>query len=286
MALGGVALDPFLEGDVHDAAWWSIAGMPALFGALTVLPIAATCKRFFGTGAGAIGAWLMALMPGHVSHSTFALADHDAFVILFMSLDSTSGYALLIPLATISYSRTPTGTLFTLSREFVQHSRSTLLLWHKPSWLVFPFCTVALGWKGFVYGLAIVYAAFFVQTAINLVRRRDSMPVTAAIIVMMLTTFILPLPFYGNLQLNLIWDARGFPKPLFYIVGFTIINGWIVTAFRDKPWLMVIIMGAGISTVLLGTLYILQVLGIFQRLGRTDNRWILLHQEQGLRNHC
>ena len=87
------------------------------------------------------------------------------------------------------------------------------------------------------------------------------MPVTAAIIVMMLTTFILPLPFYGNLQLNLIWDASGF-QPLFYIVGFTIINGWIVTAFRDKPWLMVIIMGAGISTVLLGTLYILQVLGL------------------------
>ena len=58
LALGGSLLDPFLEGDVHDAAWWSIAGMPAVYGALTVLPIAATCKRFFGTGAGAIGAWL------------------------------------------------------------------------------------------------------------------------------------------------------------------------------------------------------------------------------------
>ena len=44
LALGGVALDPFLEGDVYDAAWWSIAGMPAVYGALTVLPIAADRK--------------------------------------------------------------------------------------------------------------------------------------------------------------------------------------------------------------------------------------------------
>ena len=261
LALGGVALDPFLEGDVHDAAWWSIAGMPALFGALTVLPIAATCKRFFGTGAGAIGAWLMALMPGHVSHSTFALADHDAFVILFMSLGF---YFWLCAVDSIGNDKlledsnwNPLHLVKGIRAAFKEHPAAMA----QAILAGVSFATVALGWKGFVYGLAIVYAAFFVQTAINLVRRRDSMPVTAAIIVMMLTTFILPLPFYGNLQLNLIWDASGF-QPLFYIVGFTIINGWIVTAFRDKPWLMVIIMGAGISTVLLGTLYILQVLGI------------------------
>ncbi|MEE2747530.1 MAG: STT3 domain-containing protein [Candidatus Thermoplasmatota archaeon] len=261
LALGGIALNPFIEGDVHDAAWWSIAGMPAIYGALTVLPIAATCKRFFGTGAGAIGAWLMALMPGHVSHSTFALADHDAFVILFMSLgfyfwlcavDSIGSEKLLE-----KSSWNPLHMISGIKEAFKQHpgAMAQALL------AGVSFATVALGWKGFVYGLAIIYAAFFMQTALNLLRRRDSMPLTAAITVLMLTTFLLPLPFYGNLQLNLIWDASGF-QPLFYIVGFTIINGWIVTAFRDKPWLMVIIMGTGIITALLGTLYILQLLGI------------------------
>jgi len=261
LALGGTALDPFLDGDVHDAAWWSIAGMPAIYGALTVLPIAATCKRFFGTGAGAIGAWLMALMPGHVSHSTFALADHDAFVILFMSLgfyfwlcaaDSIGSDKLLE-----KSSWNPLQMVAGIRESFKQHpaAMAQALL------AGVSFATVALGWKGFVYGLAIIYAAFFMQTALNLLRRRDSMPLTSAITVMMLTTFLLPLPFYGNLQLNLIWDASGF-QPLFYIVGFTVINGWIVTAFRDKPWLMVIIMGSAITTALLGTLYILQLLDI------------------------
>ena len=261
LALGGVALDPFLEGDVYDAAWWSIAGMPAVYGTLTVLPIAATCKRFFGTGAGAIGAWLMALMPGHVSHSTFALADHDAFVILFMSLGF---YFWLCAVDSIGSDKlledsdwNPLHMVKGIQAAFKQHpgAMAQALL------AGVSFATVALGWKGFVYGLAIIYAAFFMQTMLNLLRRRDSMPLTAAITVMMLTTFLLPLPFYGNMQLNLIWDASGF-QPLFYIVAFTIINGWVVTAFRDKPWLMVVIMGSGITTVLLGSLYILQLLDI------------------------
>ena len=261
LALGGTALDPFLEGDVHDAAWWSIAGLPAVYGALTVLPIAATCRRFFGTGAGAIGAWLMALMPGHVSHSTFALADHDAFVILFMSLGF---YFWLCAVDTIGSDKlledsdwNPLHMIKGIQASFKQHPAAMA----QAILAGVSFATVALGWKGFVYGLAIIWVAFFLQTAINLVRRRDSMPLTSAIIVMMSVTFLLPLPFYGNMQLNLIWDASGF-QPLFYIIGFTVINGWIVTAFRDKPWLMVIIMGSAITTLLLGSLYILQVLDI------------------------
>ena len=261
LALGGELLNPFLDGDAHDAAWWSVAAMPAIYGALTVLPIAATCKRFFGAGAGVIGAWLIALMPGHVSHSTFALADHDAFVILFMSLGfhfwlravESAGSDKLLDTSDWN----PMHIVKGVQAAFEQRAEAmAFALLAGVS-----FATVALGWKGFVYGLAIIYAAFFVQTALNLLRRRDSMPLTAAALVMMLTSFVLALPFYGNMQLNLIWDASGF-QPMFYIIGFTAINGWIVTAFRDKPWLMVIIMGGAISTALLGTLYLLQMLDI------------------------
>ncbi len=261
LALGGELLNPFLDGDVHAAAWWSVAGMPAIYGALTVLPVAATCKRFFGTGAGAIGAWLIALMPGHVSHSTFALADHDAFVILFMSLGfyfwlraaEAAGSDRLLETSDWNPMQMVKGVQAAFSQRAPAMAYALLA--------GVSFATVALGWKGFVYGLAIIYAAYFVQTALNLLRRRDSMPLTAAALVMMTTAFLLPLPFYGNMELDLIWDASGF-QPMFYILGFTVINGWVVTSFRDKPWLMVIIMGGGISTVLLGTLYLLQVMDI------------------------
>ena len=168
---------------------------------MTVLPIAATCRRFFGTGAGAIGAWLMALMPGHVSHSTFALADHDAFVIFFMSLGF---YFWLCAVDKIGSDKlledsdwNPLHMVKGIRAAFKQHpaAMAQALL------AGVSFATVALGWKGFVYGLAIIYAAFFMQTAINLVRRRDSMPLTAAIIVMMFTTFLLPLPFLSLIHI-------------------------------------------------------------------------------------
>ncbi|MEE3310924.1 MAG: STT3 domain-containing protein, partial [Candidatus Thermoplasmatota archaeon] len=167
LALGGAALNPFLEGDVHDAAWWSIAGLPAVYGALTVLPIAATCRRFFGTGAGAIGAWLMALMPGHVSHSTFALADHDAFVILFMSLGF---YFWLCAVDTIGSDKLledsdwkPLHMIKGIQASFKQHPAAMA----QAILAGVSFATVALGWKGFVYGLAIIWVAFFLQTALN-----------------------------------------------------------------------------------------------------------------------
>ncbi|MDP6899243.1 MAG: STT3 domain-containing protein [Candidatus Thalassarchaeaceae archaeon] len=262
LALGGELLNPFLAGDANDAVWWSVAGLPALYGALTVLPIAATCRRFFGAGAGAVGAWLIALMPGHVSHSTFALADHDAFVILFMSLGF---YFWLCAVECAGSDRlletshwNPLHMLKGIQASFTKHAQAM-------AYAILAgvsIATVALGWKGFVYGLAIIYAAYFVQTALNLLRRRDSMPLTSAAIVMMITAFLLPLPFYGNLQLNLLWDASGF-QPMFYILGFTVINGWVVTSFRDKPWLMVLVMGGGVLTFVLGTLYLLQVLEIY-----------------------
>ena len=36
------------------------------------------------------------------------------------------------------------------------------------------FSIVALGWKGFVYGPAIIFLAYFIQVAMNMFRRKDS----------------------------------------------------------------------------------------------------------------
>ena len=53
--------------------------MPAIYGALILLPLAGIARRVHSNLAGVITAWLIALMPGHIGHSTFALADHDSF---------------------------------------------------------------------------------------------------------------------------------------------------------------------------------------------------------------
>ena len=83
IALVSMLLEPMLG---EDAIWYAILGLPAIFGALTVFPIAAIAKDNFGKSTGVVAAWLIAFMPAHVSHSTWALADHDAFVMLFISM--------------------------------------------------------------------------------------------------------------------------------------------------------------------------------------------------------
>ncbi len=257
LALAGKLLNPFVAGDVNEAAWWGTTAMPAIYGALTVLPIAAMAHKQFGKGAGATAAWLMALMPGHVGHSTFALADHDAFVMLFTSLGV---YFWMIAVGAAGSDKLledahwhPRHLARGISAAFQYRSKAMAY-----SILAgVSFATVALGWKGFVYILAIIFVAYFLQTSVNMLRRRDNMPVTAAMIVMVGTAFLLPLPFYANPELSLLLDASGF-QPMFYILFAVLANGWVVTAYRDKPWLMVIVTGLSLLSVVLLVLWMLQ----------------------------
>ena len=49
-------------------------------------PVAAIARDHVSKPAAVIAAWLIAMMPGHISRSTWANADHDAFVMFFMAL--------------------------------------------------------------------------------------------------------------------------------------------------------------------------------------------------------
>ena len=59
--------------------------MPAIYGALICSPWQVLLEEYTVT-LPVITAWLIALMPGHIGHSTFALADHDSFALLFISM--------------------------------------------------------------------------------------------------------------------------------------------------------------------------------------------------------
>jgi asparagine N-glycosylation enzyme membrane subunit Stt3 len=238
MAVGGMLLAPILGVPAEEAVWWSVAALPVIYGTLTVLPMASIGRRFFSKGTGAVVAWLIALMPGHVSKSTFAMADHDAFVILFLTLGfyfwlkavEAAGSDKLVTRASWRPSYFLKGIKATFEQRPTAISNAILA--------GFAFATVALGWKGFVYGLAILYAAFFLQVLLNMFRRRDSMPLTVAALAMMVSAFLLPLPFYAHMELELLWDASGF-QPMFYILAFTFVTGYIASASRDLPWLVI-----------------------------------------------
>ena len=262
LALGGFGLSWLLEMPAEEAVWWSVAAFPAIFGALIVLPLAAMARRMHSDTAGIVTAWLIALMPGHISHSTFGLADHDAFALLFLSMAFYFWVRAIEGLGTERMFATPSSNPLYLVAGIRETWRRNPRTMAYATLSGISFATVALGWKGFVYGPGILFLAFAGQIALNMFRKRDSLPLTSTTLQMLLTTFLIPLPFYNWPGLNLVFDPSGF-QPMFYIIGFTIALGWVSSAFRDKPWLLVLASGTMLIGGILAILYVLQELEIY-----------------------
>ena len=85
LAMGGIFLSWLTEMPLEEAVWWSVETQPAVWGALIVIPLAGMARRFHSPLAGIAASWLIALMPGHITHSTFGLADHDSFAMFFLT---------------------------------------------------------------------------------------------------------------------------------------------------------------------------------------------------------
>ena len=257
LALGGLALEWLTGIAAEEVVWWSVAGLPAIFGALIVLPVAGIANRLHSAQAGIFAAWLMALMPGHISHSTFGLADHDSFALLFLTLAIYFWVRALGEIGSERVFRDPSANPLYLVAGIREMWNRNPVMMSYATLAGISFSTVALGWKGFVYGPGILFLAFAFQIVLNMFRRRDSLPLTSAALQMMFTTFLIPLPFYIWPGLNLLWAPSGF-QPMFYIVGFTIALGWVASSFRDKPWLLVLGSGGLLFGGILSALWVLQ----------------------------
>ena len=238
LALGGILLSPILGISAENAVWWSVAALPAIYGALIVFPVGGMAREVFGKGAGVLAAWLIALMPGHVSHTTFALADHDSFVLLFATIGF---YYYIQSMKNVNDDRVLSNSTWN-PRYMFEGFRS---VWDNQrlatSYAILSgvsFAIVALAWKGFVYAPSILFVFYMIQILLNLFRRRDSMAITVLTITMLMALWLTALPFYMHPALGLLLNGEF--QAMFYITGLIIVSGYIVCSARDKPWLMVI----------------------------------------------
>ena len=265
LAIGAMILQPFL-GD--DAVWWSMLALPAIYGALTILPVAAIAKDHFGKAAGVIAAWLIAFMPAHVTHSTWGLADHDSFVMLFIAI------GFMFYLRAVRYAgserlvRTTSIRPLHMIRAMGAVAQERKYAMSNAVLAGVAFAAASLGWKGFVVGPAILFLAYAAQVAINMFRRRDSTILSTLFLTMLMTNFLIALPFYAHPQLNLMLDGTGL-QPFLFILLFTIVIMYITTGFRDKPWLLVLGTLAVGAAVFLASLYVLKLTNL-------SNAWDVL----------
>ncbi len=260
MAVGAMILEPFI-GTPEDAVWWSMLGLPAVYGALTIFPIAIMAKEHFGKGAGVIAAWLIAFMPAHVTHSTWALADHDSFVMLFISIGFMYWLRAVKYAGSARITKTTSAHPMSFVRAFGDVAKHRQAAMANAVLAGVAFGIVALGWKGFVVGPSILFLAYALQVALNMFRRRDSTTLSVMFLVMLTTIFLMALPFYGHPQLNLVFDSTGL-QPFLFIFGFTLAISFVTTGFRDKPWLLVLGTLAALATVFFSILFVLKSLDL------------------------
>ena len=270
LAIGAMILQPVLG---ENAVWWSMLALPAVYGALTIWPVAAIARDHFGKAAGVIAAWLIAFMPAHVTHSTWGLADHDSFVMLFIVL------GFMFYLRAVKYAgserlvRSTSIHPLDMLRAMGAVARERKYAMSNAVLAGVAFGAASLGWKGFVAGPAILFLAYAAQVALNMFRRRDSTILSTLFLTMLLTNLLIAMPFYAHPQMNLMLNATGL-QPFLFILLFTVVITYITTGFRDKPWLLVLGTLAVGATVFLGALYVLKVANL-------SNAWDVLFTGSG-----
>ena len=271
IAVFAMLLDPFFANG--DAVWWAILSLPAIYGALTIFPVAFIAREHIGPKASVIAAWLIAFMPAHVSHTTWALADHDAFIMLFITLGFMFWLRAVKYAGTERLVRTSSAT----PRAFIA-GISAVIEQRKAAFAAavlagVSFGIVSLGWKGFVVGPSILFLAYASQVGLNMFRRRDSTTLNVLFLTMLSVNFLMALPFYGHPHINLILDGTGL-QPFLFIFVFTLAISFVTTGFRDKPWLLILGVLASAGVVFFLALWLLKQANL-------SNAWDVLFTGSG-----
>jgi len=246
IAIVGLILSPFFE-STDDSVWWAMQVLPAIYGALIVFPVYAIGRAQFGKEAGLIGAFLIGVNSGHVSHSTLALADHDSYIILF----GTTTFFFFMRALTISNDRkwvsdwTNFDSIKQGLSEFVKSERIALGYAGLAGMTI---AMIAMSWKGFPYIMAIIAIYLGFQMLINAFRRVDSLTTGMIGLITLSLPVLLSYPYYHTMGfINTWWEA-----PAYILLGYIIMSVLMITT-RDLPWLLVI----GSSTFLALVFYLL-----------------------------
>ena len=271
IAVLAMLLEPFFANG--DAVWWAILSLPAIYGTLTILPVASIAREHIGPKAAVIAAWLLAFMPAHVSHTTWALADHDGFIMLFITLGFMFWLRAVKYAGTERLIRTSSATpmAFITSISAVMNQRKAAFAAAVLAGVSFGI--VSLGWKGFVVGPSILFLAYAAQVALNMFRRRDSTTLNVLFLTMLSVNLLMALPFYGHPQIDMILNGTGL-QPFLFIFVFTLAISFVTTGFRDKPWLLILGVLASAGVVFFVVLFLLKQANI-------SNAWDVLFTGSG-----
>ncbi|MEC9332602.1 MAG: carboxypeptidase regulatory-like domain-containing protein, partial [Candidatus Thermoplasmatota archaeon] len=255
IAIVGLALSPLFE-STEESVWWAMEVLPAFYGALIIFPVYAIGRAQFGKEAGLVGAFLIGINSGHVSHSSLALADHDSYIILF----GTTAFFFFMRALTVANDRkwvSDWSDWKEIKKGLLNFAEAEKLALGYAGLSGITITMISLSWKGFPYimGIIAIYLGF--QMLINAFQRVDSLTTASLGLVTMSMPVIFSYPYYHTMGfVGTWWEA-----PAYILLGYVLLSLLMVTT-RDLPWLLVIGSSAGMATAIYLLLtYVFEELG-------------------------
>lgn len=243
VAVTGTVLSGISGLSLNDATGFVLVLSTPVWSALTIIPLFMLTRAAFGTRAGLLASLLFALMPGNITRSVIADADHDAMILFFVVF---ALYFLFRALVSMKGTKWVTDwrdrkTIRPGIKNYLDTNKRSLIYAMLGGLCV---ATVAMVWTGYTYLLIIILVYFLVQVLINRFRNVDSMGEFFIVFAMLMTAFVVMAPLYW--QMN--YWGQWFDVPFFLFLGAMIVGGLFMVS-RDYPWTLVIPAVIGIIAV-------------------------------------
>lgn len=214
-----------------EALGYAMQFLPALYGALLVVPVYVIGSSLFNRKSGILGAFLVALIPIHLSSghgSAYSLFDHDSLVLLL----TTSAMMFLV-----------------LSLKERQTQKSVLLAFMSGICVA----GMSLTWVAaqYIYTLIAVYAV--AQMVMDILLSKIDIQVPRATLVALFAGYALALPLF--------WYRNGFLPTTelaiaLGVAAFSVIYLWL--GRQNIPWVISIPSLFGLGGVALAFLYLIR----------------------------
>ena len=194
-----------------DAMGYAMQILPAIYGALLVVPVYFIGRMIFNRKAGIIAAFIVALIPIHLSSghgSAYSLYDHDSFILLLVT---TSIMFLMMSLR--EKNSVKSMAFACLSGVFV--------------------ASITMTWVSSHYIYALIGFYGIVQMLIDIITQRINVKVVRTVLLSLFTGYFLSFP--------VLWVKFGFSPTLqlfipVIVAVFSIIYLWI--GKKNIPWVI------------------------------------------------
>jgi len=214
-----------------DAIGYAMQFLPALYGAMLVIPVYFIGKHVFNRKVGIIASLFVALIPIHISSghgSAYSLYDHDSFLLLL----------------------TATTLAFLIMSIKEQDTKKSIIL---AAFSGIAIAAMTMTWVSSQYIYALVGVYGVVQMIVDIFTKRINKNVVRTLLIALFTGYIISFP--------VLWVKRGFElTPQLFIplavAAFSIIYLWL--GKKNIPWIISLPTIFGVGGIGLLFLYVVQ----------------------------